>query len=127
MAYMSLTFDDGFLNHYGIARTLYKLDVSASFYIPTGRTYFHNGPAGRLVDRPDLIREMVDMGHEIGSHTYTHRDLTKLTSAEVERECAESKLALSGIIGSKSEVIGLAYPYGLFNEITIEEVRRYYS
>lgn len=127
MVYVSLTFDDGFLRHYVIAKTLHRVGVSASFYVPTGRTPFYDGKEGRLAARPDLLGEMVDMGHEIGSHTHTHRDLTLLSPMEIRLECQQSIEELNRILGSPSRTYGLAYPFCLFNEKVIREVSKAFS
>ncbi|ADV64739.1 polysaccharide deacetylase family protein [Desulfurococcus mucosus] len=118
-----LTFDDGYLSHYEIAKMLYRMDVPATFFIITGLMEYN----GRrlLATRPELIREMRDMGHEIASHTVSHRDLTRIPVWEVEREAAESKKMLEETV--RDEVKGLAYPYGSFNDRVVEVVRRYYS
>ena len=124
MAYVSLTFDDGFLRHYMVAKTLNRIGVLASFYVPTGRTSFYEDKGGRLAARPDLLGEMVDMGHEIGSHTHTHRDLTLLSPLEIGFECQESIDELNRILGSRSRIYGLAYPYCHFNEVVVREVSK---
>ncbi|CCC81995.1 polysaccharide deacetylase family protein [Thermoproteus tenax] len=123
MRYAVLTFDDGYIEHYEIAKMLYKMDIVATFFIITGLTQYR----GRrlLTTRPELIREMADMGHEIGSHTVSHRDLTELSIEEVEREVSESKRKLEEV--AKREVGGIAYPYGSFNDVVVEVVKRYYA
>ncbi len=35
---------------------------------------------------PELVREIVARGHEVGAHSYSHRNLTTLSGLEVERE-----------------------------------------
>ncbi|HVP24256.1 MAG TPA: polysaccharide deacetylase family protein [Conexivisphaerales archaeon] len=124
MALVSLTFDDGFLRHYDVAKALHRCGVSATFYVPTGRTPFFAENGGPLSTRPDLLGEMVDMGHEIGSHTHTHRNLTLLEPTDVRYELQKSKEGLDGLLGSRSRKYGLAYPFGEFNEVVVREVRR---
>lgn len=123
MVYMSITFDDGYVDHHKVAEELYKRDLPATLFIITGLEEFH----GRrlLTSRQDRIRQIHDMGHEIASHTTTHRNLTRLPPELVERECVESKRRLEDIIGD--EVRGLAYPYGAFDESVVSVVRRYYQ
>jgi len=122
MVVISLTFDDGYLAHYEAAKKLYRMDVRATFFIITGlETY-----AGRrlLTARPELIKEIVDMGHEIGSHTDTHRDLTSLEPREVERELARSLAFVKRFVGGP---VGLAYPYGSFNKEVVSIAKKYYA
>jgi peptidoglycan/xylan/chitin deacetylase (PgdA/CDA1 family) len=55
---------------------LKKLDVKATFFV-----------VGKMVDRyPDLVRQEMAQGHEVGNHTYNHLNLDKLTAPEVDLE-----------------------------------------
>jgi peptidoglycan-N-acetylglucosamine deacetylase len=74
----SLTFDDGpypavtptvldVLDRYGVAGTFMCVGAFAEA-------------------NPDLVREILDRGHAIGNHTWTHRDMTTLEPAEVRDE-----------------------------------------
>jgi peptidoglycan/xylan/chitin deacetylase (PgdA/CDA1 family) len=122
MVVISLTFDDGYLAHYEVAKKLYRIDVQATFFIITGlETYL-----GRrlLTTRPELIKEIVDMGHEIGSHADTHRDLTALEPREVERELTRSLTFVKRFVEGP---IGLAYPYGSFNKEVVGIAKKYYT
>jgi peptidoglycan/xylan/chitin deacetylase (PgdA/CDA1 family) len=122
MAVLSLTFDDGYLAHYEVAKKLYRMDVRATFFIITGLEAY----AGKrlLTTRPKLIKEMVDMGHEIGSHTNTHRDLTALGPQEVEEELARSLTFVKRFVEGP---VGLAYPYGSFNKDVMDVAKKYYA
>jgi peptidoglycan/xylan/chitin deacetylase (PgdA/CDA1 family) len=122
MAVLSLTFDDGYLAHYEVAKKLYRMDVRATFFIITGlETYAEKR---LLTTRPELIKEMVDMGHEIGSHTNTHRDLTALGPQEVEEELARSLTFVKRFVEGP---VGLAYPYGSFNKDVVDVAKKYYA
>ncbi|RAJ69664.1 cellulose synthase/poly-beta-1,6-N-acetylglucosamine synthase-like glycosyltransferase [Streptomyces sp. Amel2xB2] len=48
---------------------------------------------------PELVRRMVEEGHEVGLHTFNHPDLSYQSSARVQRELAQSQLALAGAAG----------------------------
>jgi peptidoglycan/xylan/chitin deacetylase (PgdA/CDA1 family) len=122
MVVISLTFDDGYLAHYEAAKKLYRMDVRATFFIITGlETYL-----GRklLTARPELVKEIVDMGHEIGSHTDTHKDLTALEPQEVKRELARSLTFVKRFVEGP---VGLAYPYGSFNKDVVDIAKKYYA
>jgi hypothetical protein len=122
MSAISLTFDDGYLMHYDIAKKLYHMDVQATFFIVTGlKTY-----AGKdlLTSRPKLIEAILDMGHEVGSHTETHRDLTSLKPWEIEEEFINS---LNYIRKFTDEPVGLVYPYGSFNQVVVVIARKYFA
>jgi peptidoglycan/xylan/chitin deacetylase (PgdA/CDA1 family) len=122
MVVISLTFDDGYLAHYEAAKKLYRMDVQATFFIITGlETYLRRR---LLTARPELIKEIVDMGHEIGSHTDTHKDLTVLEPQEVERELAKSLAFVKRFVEGP---VGLAYPYGSFNKEVVGIAKKYYA
>jgi len=119
---VSLTFDDGYGRHFEIAKVLYGLDVRASFYVITGLQKYCG--KNTLIKEPKLLKEMHDMGHEIGSHTHTHRNLTLIDDGSVERECRISANVLEEVLGERP--MGLAYPYGAHDERVIRIVSEYY-
>lgn len=60
-------------------------------------------------------------GWEIGAHTLTHQDLTKLDAERVRYELATSKLLLEEKLNIK--VVSFAYPYGFYNDETKQLVK----
>ena len=60
------------------------------------------------------LRELVALGWEIGSHTMTHPDLTRLSPSGLMAELVDSKSLLEDLLGAR--VRFLAYPFGRFNE-----------
>lgn len=116
-----ISFDDGFQNFYSNAYpVLSELDFKATVFLVTDFCGKYNDWAGnpanlgrsKLLDWSE-VRELSECGIEFGSHTRTHPDLTKISSAEVEGEVAGSKAAIEDSIGR--EVRTFAYPYGKFN------------
>ena len=102
---MAVTFDDGhasvldqalpMLARHGFVGTVFpRLDVL--------------GSPGSL-SQPGL-EALVAAGWEVGSHTLTHRNLTTLDDAELERELAGSKRELEALLGRPCRSI--AYPRG---------------
>jgi len=89
--YIALTFDDGPhpSNTPRLLNILRQRNVKATFYV-----------IGRSVNLyPQILRQTVDDGHEIGNHTQTHRLLSKLSDSEVLNElrrCRESVAQTSG-------------------------------
>jgi len=118
---VSLSFDDGFLIHYDYARLLYRLGIPGTFFLITGLDNYDGEKL--IINRSDLVKEIIDMGHEIGSHTHTHRDLTKLSTQEIESEFKISTEVLKRYIDYD---LGLAYPYGSFNEEIIKIASKYF-
>lgn len=69
-----LTFDAGFEN----GNTPAILDALKRHNVPA--TFFVVG--NFLSDNPDLIKRMVEEGHIVGNHTYTHPDMSKISTME---------------------------------------------
>ena len=69
-----LTFDAGYENGNtpAILEALKKHQVPATFFV-----------VGNFVsDNPDLIRQMVAEGHTVGNHTFSHPDMSKISSMD---------------------------------------------
>lgn len=115
---LSITFDDGYASVHEIAWPLLKkFGFVATTFVVTGmigRTnlWDSNDAQVPLLDEGQ-IRELSRQGMEFGSHTASHRAVTKLSSAEVELELSHSRLALSRIISKP--VDAFAYPYSKFD------------
>ncbi len=63
-------------------------------------TFFLTGKM--VLGHPDLVRRIAAAGHEIFNHTYDHKDLTKLTDAEIKRELLDMDSALEKTVGSST-------------------------
>ncbi|MFF6951990.1 bifunctional polysaccharide deacetylase/glycosyltransferase family 2 protein [Streptomyces iakyrus] len=96
-----LTFDDGpdptwtpriraVLDHYG-----------------TPGTFFVTGQ--QTVRHPGVLRSVIRSGHEVGVHTFSHRDLTTQSASAVDRELALTQLALAGAAGVNTSLMRLPY------------------
>jgi len=48
---------------------------------------------------PDLVREIAARGHELGSHSHTHRDLRQLEQLEIEQDLIKSRVAVRQACG----------------------------
>lgn len=111
-----LTFDDGYENFYQNAfPELKKRNMKAvSFVIAhmTGGDYMTDSQ----------LKEISDYGIEIGDHTFSHPDLTTVSSTEVENEIAESKKELESRLGK--DIISFCYPSGKYNDAVIDIVRK---
>ena len=68
------------------------------------------------------LRFIADKGYRIGSHTMTHKDLTKLSDRDLEREVFDSKKLLEDRLGM--EVDTFCYPYGYFDRRVVEVVKK---
>ncbi|WP_428667596.1 polysaccharide deacetylase family protein [Runella sp.] len=69
----------------------------------------------------EQIQKLVQHGHQIASHTMTHRILRFLSEGEKQYEIVESKKRLENQLGIPIEI--LVYPYGGRSEIDTASVR----
>ena len=67
------------------------------------------------------LNEVSARGTSIQSHAHSHRDLTRMTAAEIRKELSKSKSILEDKIGRP--VTEICYPYGRFNS-AVEEIAR---
>lgn len=72
----------------------------------------------------DQIKCMVDCGMHIGSHGYDHYWLGSLSKEQQEYEIQKSVEFIKGIGGDVNNW-SICYPYGNYNEDTIEIIKRY--
>ena len=124
MVPVALTFDDGTLHQYHIAKILYRYKIRGTFFCVTHLDRHPDTGKQLIATDPRKLWELYLMGHEIASHTCTHPDLRHLSPMKLREELYLSKEKLESIIGDK--VFGFAYPYSLYNAIVIEEVKKEY-
>lgn len=116
---MKITFDDGYEVAYTLAYPhMKKLRLTGICYIVVDWI----GQKDRL--KMNQLKELVENGWEIASHTLTHPDLTKIPLNQAEIEIAHSKVELE-LMGFKINTF--AYPYGRFNDEIIEIVKKHYD
>jgi peptidoglycan/xylan/chitin deacetylase (PgdA/CDA1 family) len=63
-------------------------------------------------------------GMEIGAHTRSHPDLTRVSAQTAEDEIRASRTEIEDRLGR--EVVSFAYPYGLFDVRSCDLVRRHF-
>jgi cellulose synthase/poly-beta-1,6-N-acetylglucosamine synthase-like glycosyltransferase/peptidoglycan/xylan/chitin deacetylase (PgdA/CDA1 family) len=65
---------------------------------------------GTMASRyPDLVRRMVDEGHEIGLHTFNHPDLSFQSKKRIDWELSQNQLALAGAAGIRTSLFRPPY------------------
>jgi len=112
-AAVCFTFDDGCASDLHVAAPLLsEKNFNATFYV----TVNHLGRSGYLTQTE--LRELSDLGFEIGSHSMTHRHLNDLNDKEVEFELVDSKQRLEEIVGRP--VVHFSCPGGRVNRVTTE-------
>ncbi|MBA2947025.1 polysaccharide deacetylase family protein [Streptomyces himalayensis] len=107
---MVLTFDDGPDRRYtpGILSTLRKHDVRAMFFVC----------GGMAADNKDLLRRMVDDGHVIGNHTWSHPLLTSLSRSGVRDEMDRTSDLIEDTVGERP--LWFRAPYGAWNRAAFQ-------
>ncbi len=107
---VALTFDDG----PDPATTREFLSVLGKH--GAAATHFLVGQA--VEARPDLLTEIVESGNAVGSHTYSHRSLVRLSPSERREEITRGEAAL----GQHASAL-FRPPYGHYNVAVAREVR----
>jgi peptidoglycan/xylan/chitin deacetylase (PgdA/CDA1 family) len=93
---IALTYDDGPND----PDTLRLLEVLARHRVQA--TFFL---IGRFVrQRPDIVREVVQAGHVVGNHTFTHPLLIFKSETEIRQQLSESRAALQDAVGQHSNL-----------------------
>ncbi len=104
-ACVALTFDDGPSVH-----TDQLLDILKEKGAPA--TFFVLGKSAKY--QTQTIKRMAAEGHEIESHTFSHKDLRKLNKDEIAAELNETDQVLEKIIGRGTKF--LRPPYGAVSD-----------
>jgi peptidoglycan-N-acetylmuramic acid deacetylase len=105
-----LTFDNGYENGY----TIKILDVLKEKKVPAA--FFVTGHY--VKDQPELIKRMVNEGHVIGNHSWSHPDMTQISVSRMKKELNKVKEEVSDLIGQK-EMRFVRPPRGIFSEQTL--------
>ncbi|MEU9157386.1 bifunctional polysaccharide deacetylase/glycosyltransferase family 2 protein [Streptomyces sp. NPDC048417] len=103
---IALTFDDG----PDPVWTPRILDVLRHNHVHA--TFFVVGT--QVVAHPELVRRIVAEGHQIGIHTFTHPDLSRLAPWQRSLELRETQLAVAGAAGVTTAL--LRPPYSSEND-----------
>lgn len=102
---IALTFDDGPSNNtkYFI-KELQKRDALVTFFVV----------GNRVKKYEDVLKEAYLMGNQIGSHTYSHKNLLYLNEEEITKEIEKTNEVIYNVIGTKPTIIRV--PYGNINK-----------
>lgn len=89
---VALTFDDG--------PSRWTLPIAEALERHGSRgTFFALGDAAAAPGGGEIVRRLVDGGHEIGNHTFTHPHLRQLSDAEIRDELVRAGDRLEESIG----------------------------
>lgn len=106
---VALTFDDGpsvYTNK--LLDILKEKNVKASFFVL--------GRSAKI--QADTIKRIFKEGHVIGNHSWDHKNLTKLSEPEIEKQIADSDRLIKEITGY--EMTLLRPPYGSYKKLVQE-------
>ena len=98
----ALTFDDG--PHPRRTREILDIlneqNIQATFFV-----------LGERIDRnPQMLSKMLEADHTLGSHTYSHPDLSRRTYASAVKEIEDGEAAIEEAVGSSEPMF--RFPYG---------------
>lgn len=105
-----LTFDNGYENGFtpAILDVLREKNVPAVFFV-TGQY---------VTEQTELLRRMVNEGHIIGNHSWSHPDLTAVSDAKLKEELERVERAVAEKTGQKTMTF-LRPPRGIFSDRTL--------
>ncbi|WP_157383336.1 polysaccharide deacetylase family protein [Nonomuraea coxensis] len=110
---VALTFDDGPGPYTGeLLRHLAAHQARATFFVVGQNVAAH----------PSVLRRAAAAGHEIGNHTWSHQDLTKLSAGAVRAELARADRAVKAATGFVPALV--RPPYGAFDNAVRTGIRR---
>lgn len=102
---IALTFDDG-----PNARiTPEVLRILEQYKVPA--TFFLIGQHAQQY--PELVKQIVGAGHDLGNHTYSHVELPSVSSADITVEVEKTREIVQQIIGQTTVLF--RPPWGLFD------------
>ena len=102
---IAITFDDGPhpKNTEKILDVLDKYNVKSTFFIV----------GVNIKNYPSALTKIIEKGHEIGNHTYTHSILKSMTAEQITKELTDTEDALNGLYDYSLNLI--RPPCGLYD------------
>ncbi|WP_074034109.1 LysM peptidoglycan-binding domain-containing protein [Exiguobacterium sp. AT1b] len=110
---VALTFDDGAdgANTNKILDILAKNNVKATFFLTGSGANNH----------PQYIKNIAAKGHQLGNHSYTHPDFTKLTATQMKSELDRTEALIKSLTGKTTKPLFRA-PFGAVNSTVLNGV-----
>lgn len=130
----SITFDDGYSDNCDFALPLLiERGIPCTYFVSTENVlsqvpFPHDSESGVLLktNTVEQLREFSDAGIEIGCHTRTHIDFSRVQDPTiVRREIIDAKCELEQMIGRA--VRFFAFPYGMPQQLTQMAIEAVYE
>lgn len=102
---VALTFDDGPSAHTGRLLDIFEKYGGKGTFFVLGNT---------LDNRKETLRRMALQGHEIGNHSWSHRQFTNISSEEVKDQIMMTRAKIYEITGVDCKIV--RPPYGACND-----------
>jgi peptidoglycan/xylan/chitin deacetylase (PgdA/CDA1 family) len=121
--FVILTFDDGYKSQYTTVKPILdKYGYKGTFYVVCNYAQKEDTDRMNWNDIQDLQKQ----GHDIGSHSMNHADLTSIPSYRIDYEIGISKQCLES---HDIKVTSFAYPFakGSHNDSIVNTVAKYYT
>ena len=98
---IALTFDDGPDGRWTpqILKILTKHNVNATFFVI----------GEKAIDHPELLRQMVREGDELGNHSYTHPDMSKIPEWQIRLELNTTQRVVEAYTGRSMRLVRPPY------------------
>jgi len=120
---VALTFDDGphpkytelvlaLLRKYGIRASFFEVGISLGTVDAAGKV--------TLSKNAEISKKILEAGHRIANHSYSHPVLPKLNETQRTSEIEHTNLLLTQILGHKPELF--RPPYGARNAAILQQV-----
>lgn len=124
-----ITFDDGREGVYTHALSiLQQYGFTATIYIVPSWVGGQNIPSDESYSEFltwDQLTQLANAGFEIGSHSFSHKNMSMLDAVRLEQELSEAENVIERQLQRK--VKHFAYPYGIYNEQALSAVRSRYA
>jgi peptidoglycan/xylan/chitin deacetylase (PgdA/CDA1 family) len=108
---VALTFDVGYYPNTAsqVAKELTKHDIKATFFVIgfTAQTY------------PQMVRDIVAYGHELGNHSWSHSDMRHLADQEIRDELQKTEKLIRQISPQSTTKPFFRAPFGYTNSALI--------
>jgi peptidoglycan/xylan/chitin deacetylase (PgdA/CDA1 family) len=112
----TIAFDDSRPSHYQVALPeLLARGLQGTFYLNT-----------KVITKWQPWQYLLEAGQEIGSHTWSHVNCSKLSEDMFREELARAKRDLERHIPDVQPILSFSFPFGAFNEMNLRIISEYH-